>query len=390
MSNRFLTICAHFLVALLMAGCASAVRDEIGVQRFAQDVPAQSDLALIAAQRGAWIAWAGALSAPDLFVQPIGAAQAWQFPISGAPSQVRLLPLAERRAALLWLERLTGSTSRLQCATLEPSGALRRAPFDIGAAQRYSAVPTPDGGILAFIINDGQLSIARLDRLGRPFGAYRLAEAAHLAAATLDARDRVHVLWLAPSDGALWQLLYVTFEVALLDQPAPRLPAPTLLAVLRLAAGQYIESLSAGTDELGLYAVWNVIGVRQAGESARLEGVYFPLSAPTVSRALDLSALPADLRGVSIPFANLPQGGAPTLVGSLPRHVVYGALTAQGVFRVRQLMAAGADEQLVSAAAAALSANNALHLAWLTQNAQGATQLRYAVFPRPQPAVAVN
>jgi hypothetical protein len=68
---------------------------------------------------------------------------------------------------------------------------------------------------------------------------------------------------------------------------------------------------------------------------------------------------------------------------------VYGALTAQGVFRVRQLMAAGADEQLISAAAA-LSANNALHLAWLTQNAQGATQLRYAVLPRPQPAVAVN
>jgi len=389
MSNRFFTTSARLLVALLIAGCTSAVHDQIGVQRVADGLPAQSDLALMAAQRGAWIAWAGALRAPDLFVQPIGAAQAWQFPISGAPSQVRLLPLAERRAALLWLERSIGGAPRLQCATLEPSGALRRAPFDISAAQRYSAVPTPDGGILAFIINDGQLSIARLDRLGRPFGTHRLAESAHLAAATLDRRDQVHALWLAPGDGALWQLLYVTFEVALLDQPAPRLPAPTLSAVLRLADGQYIESLSAGADEKHLYAVWNVVSVQQTGEAARLEGVYFPLNAPSVSRALDLSALPANLRGVNIPYVDSPQSGAPTLVGSLPRHVVYGALTAQGVFHVRQLMAAGADEQLISAAAA-LSANNALHLAWLTQNAQGATQLRYAVLPRPQPAVAAN
>jgi hypothetical protein len=390
MSNRFFTIFARLLIVLLVASCASAAQDEIGVQRFERDLPAQSELALLATQRGAWIAWAGALSAPDLLVQPIGAAQAWQFPISGAPSQVRLLPLAERRAALLWLERLTGSTSRLQCATLEPSGALRRAPFDLGSAQRYSAVPMPDGGILALIINNGQLSIARLDRLGRPFGTHQLAESAHLAAAALDRRDQAHVLWLAPSDGALWQLLYVTFEIALLDQAAPRLPAPTLLSVLRLSDGQYIESLSAGADETRLYALWNVIRVQQAGETAHLEGISFPLSAPLRSRPLDLSALPANLRGVSLPFADLPHGGAPTLVGNLPRHVVYGALTAQGVFRVRQLTAARADEQLVSAAAAALSANNALHLAWLVQSAQGATRLSYAVVPRPQPAVAAN
>jgi len=387
MSNRFLALCAPLFVALLMAGCARAARHEIGVRRVADGLPAQSDLALMAVQRGAWIAWAGALSAPDLFVQPVGAAQAWQFPISGVPSQVRLLPLAEQRAALLWLERSIGSAPRLQCATLEPSGTLRRAPFDLGSAQRYSAVPAPDGGILAFIISDEQLSIARLDRLGRPFGAHRLAESAYLAVATLDRRDQVHVLWLAPGDGALWQLLYVAFEAALLDQPAPRMPAPTLLAVLRLADGQYFESLSAGADEMHLYAIWNVVSVRQGGESARLEGVYFPLSAPSLSRALDLSALPANLRGVSIPFDNSLRGGAPTLVGSLPRYVVYGALTGQGVLRVQGLAAARAGERLVSAAAA-LGTNNALHLAWLVQNAQGATQLRYAAFLRPQPVAA--
>lgn len=395
MSNSFFTVykraIACAFAVLIVTSCAAVAQDERVVPRFERSVSAQSEVALVATQRGAWIAWAGALSAPDLFVQPINAAQAWNFPISGVPSQLSVLPLPERRLALLWLERSIGGVPRLQCATLEPNGALRRAPFDILSAQRYSALPMPAGGILAFAVIQDALSIARLDRLGRPFATYRLAESAALVTATLDQTDRLHVLWLKPSDGALWQLLYVTFEVALLDQVAPRLPAPTLLAVLRLENGQYIESLSAGADDAHVYVVWNTISVSAHGETARLEGLYFPLSAPLRSQALDLSALPANLRYISIPHPDFPQGSAPTLVGSSPpRHLVFGALTAQGVFRVRQLAAAQADELLSGAAAAALSANNALHLAWLVQDAQGKTALRYAVFPRPQPAVATN
>jgi hypothetical protein len=383
LSNRFaiLTLCIFLLVS-----CTTADRYETGIQRFERAVP--STVALFAAQRGAWIAWAGDLSAPDLHVQPIGATQAWTFPISGAPTDLHVLPLAERRLALLWLERSAGGAPRLQVATLESDGTLRRAPFEIGAAQRYTALPTSTGSILTFLINAESLSIGLLDRLGRPYGTVRVAEAAHMAAAALDRRDQLHVTWLAPSDGALWQLLYLSFDLRLLDQSAPRLPAPTLLAVLRLAEGEYIESLSAGADPERLYILWNLVNVGRESESARLEGLSFPLESPLRSRQLDVSALPANLRQISLLSTDQAQGGAPTLVGRLAdRKIVFGALAEQGVFRVQQVRAA-AEGEVLSNVIAALSPNNALHLAWIVQNQQGRAALRYAAFPRPQPAVA--
>lgn len=390
MSNYFFTLSNRFLALVLFSGllvsCAASERHETEIQRFEGAVP--STIALFAAQRGAWIAWAGDLSAPDLYVQPIGAVQGWTFPISGAPTDLQLLPLAERRLALLWLERSAGGAPRLQVATLESDGTLRRAPFEIGAAQRYTALPTPTGGILAFPINAESLSIALLDRLGRPYGTVRVAESAHMAAAALDQRDQLHVAWLAPSDGALWQLLYLSFDLALLDQSAPRLPAPTLLAVLRLAEGEYIESLSASTDAERLYILWNAVSVGHKGESVRLEGLSFPLESPLRSRPLDVSGLPANLRQISLLSTDQAQGGAPTLVGRFAgRQIVFGALTERGVFRVRQVRAASESEVLIGTVAA-LSPNNALHLAWIAQDKHGRAALRYAAFPRPQPAVA--
>ncbi|PJF43304.1 MAG: hypothetical protein CUN50_00985 [Candidatus Thermofonsia Clade 1 bacterium] len=376
------------LCALLLVSCAVSPQEGVAPSRFERRVPSQSAIALMATQRGAWIAWAGDLIAPDLYVQPVSSAQPWRFPISGVPTQISLLPLAERRLAVLWLEGSLGTATHLQCATLEPDGSLRRAPFDIGVAQRYSAIAAPDGSILAFTITDGVLSAVRLDRLGRPFSRQRLAEAAHLVAATLDQRDQLHVLWLRPSDGQLWQLLYMSFESALLDQSAPRLPAPTLLAVLRLADGAYFESLSISADSERLYVLWNAVSVSAEGESAQLAGLSFPLDAPLQSRALDLSALPGNLRAVRLLNVDSAPRGAPSLVGSLlPRQMIYGALTAQGVFRLGRLQAASNDEVLIGQAAA-LSENNALHLAWLAQDAQGRAMLRYVVLPRPQPSVA--
>ncbi|MDW8300466.1 MAG: hypothetical protein RML95_14140, partial [Anaerolineae bacterium] len=382
MNNGIFTAFARFLVLswiVLSASCTTTDR-YIGIRRFEYDVTSQSALGLLAVRHGVWIAWSGGLSAPDLYVQPIGTAQVWRFPISGAPNQLRLLPLAERRLALLWLESSAGTVPRLQVATVEADGTLRRAPFEIGAAQRYTALPTPSGGILAFTISDESLSVAQLDRLGRPYGKFRVAESAHMVAATLDQRNQLHLLWLAPSDGQLWQLLYVSFDLGLLDQSVPRLPAPTLLAVLRLADSEYFESFSAVADAEHVYVVWNVVSVSRESESARLEGLFFPLNTPLRSRSLNLSALPTNLRHVSLPLADGVLSGAPTLVGSREaQHIVFGALAVQGIFRLQQVAATSENEILSSDVAAALSANNALHLAWLVQSAQGKAGLRYAV-----------
>ncbi len=391
MSNIFsaalISVRLAALCALLLAGCASA--ESGGAQRLADQVAAQSGIALLATSQEVWLAWSGDLIAPDLHLKRLRTGQTWRFPISGAPSDLRLLPLAERRLALLWLERSAGGAPSLQVAVFEADGNLRRAPFEIGAAQRYAALPTPIGGVVALSLHEGALAIHVLDRLGRPYGKLAMAERAHRAAAALDGRDRLHLLWLSPADGALWQLLYASFDLALLDQSAPRPPAPTLLAVLRLAEGEYIESLGAAADSERLYALWNVVSVSARGESARLAGLSFPLEAPLESRALDLSALPADLRAINLPFADAAQGGAPTLVGSRAGgRIVFGALTGQGVFRLREFEGAARGEILSGGVAAALSANNALHLAWLAQDSQGRAGLRYAVFPRPQPAVA--
>lgn len=388
MRNTFFTGFIRLLglvPCILVAGCA---RSAVSVQYVEISLPAHSSAAVLGAREGAWLAWGGDLSAPDLYVQRVGAVEAQRLPISSAPTDIRLLALAERRMALLWLERSAGGPA-LQAATLEPEGNLRRAPFEIGAAQRYIALPTPTGGVLALTIQEGVLVINQLDRLGRPYGRVRAAESAHMAAAALDGRDRLHLLWLAPGDGELWQLLYLSIQLALLDESAPRLPAPTLLAVLRLAEGEYVESLSAAADAEHLYTVWNIVRVSHEGAAGRLDGIVLQQEAPLRSRQLDLSALPANLREVSLPFADDGQGSAVTLVGrSRERWIVFGALTARGVFRVQQFEGATADQTLSGGVAASLSANNALHLAWLVQDRQGRAKLRYAAFPRPQPALA--
>lgn len=395
MSNRLYTGSTHFiafsLCMVLLVGCAAERRYEVGIRRLASELPPQSAAAISASRRGAWLAWMGDLAAPDLYVQAADSDHALQFPISAQPRRLSVLPLADRRLVLLWLEVAEDNTARLVSATLEAEGSLRRAPFEVASADAYHALPTPNGGVIALAVNNGVLSAVPLDALGRPRAAVRLAEAAGLPAAAFDSADRLHVVWFTPSSGQLWSLMYMAFSAAQLEQPTPSLPTPIPLAVLRLEDGQFFESLSVGTDAQSVYVVWNVVSVAATGESARLAGIRFPQTASSRSTALDLSALPPNLRGVSIPAADPLQGGAPTVVGSLPPdQIAYGALTRQGVFRVRQIKAALDGERLSGSVAAALSSNNALHLAWFTLDAYGKAALQYATYPRPQPAAALN
>lgn len=395
MSNYFITsatrLLAIILCLILFVSCAAERRYEVGITRLADNLPPQSAAAISASRRGAWLAWTGDLAAPDLYVQASDADQALRFPISAQPRRLSLLPLADRRLALLWLEAVEGSTARLVSATIEADGSLRRAPFDLISADAYHALPTPNGGLIVLAVNDRALSALPLDALGRPQAAVRLAEVSHLPMAAFDSADRLHVLWLMPSSGQLWSLMYMAFSAAQLEQTAPSLPTPIPLAVLRLEDGQFFESLSVGTDGQHVFVVWNVVSVAAAGESARLAGISFPQTDSSRSTALDLSALPPNLRGVSIPPADPLQGGAPTLVGGLPpNQIAYGALTRQGVFRVRQISAALEGESLSGSVAAALSSNNALHLAWFTLTSQGRAALQYATYPRPQPSAALN
>ncbi len=395
MGNRFFTVSTHFIAftlwMVLLVGCAAERRYEVGITRLAAELPPQSAAAISASRRGAWLAWTGDLAAPDLYLQASDSEQALHFPISAQPRRLSLLPLADRRLALLWLEAAEGSAARLVSATLEAEGSLRRAPFEVASAESYHALPTPNGGVIALAVNNAALSAVPLDALGRPRAAVRLAESAYLPTAAFDSADRLHVLWLMPSSGQLWSLMYMAFRAEQLEQPTPSLPTPIPLAVLRLEDGQFFESLSVGTDAQAVYVVWNVVSVAAAGESARLAGIRFPQAASSRSTALDLSALPPNLRGVSIPPADPLQGGAPTIVGSLPpNQIAYGALARQGVFRVRQIRAALEGESLSGSVAAALSSNNALHLAWFTLDAYGKAALQYATYPRPQPAAALN
>ncbi len=376
---------------VLLVGCAAERRYEVGITRLATNLPPQSAAAISASRRGAWLAWTGDLAVPDLYLQASDSDRALHFPISAQPHRLSLLPLADRRLALLWLEAAEGSLPRLVSATIEADGRLRRAPYELAHAKTYSALSAPDGGMIVLAANEGELLVLTVDGLGRPRGAVRLAETAHLPTAALDSADRLHVLWLTPSSGALWSLMYMAFSTVQLEQTAPSLPSPIPLAVLRLEDGQFFESLSVGTDGQHVYVVWNIVSVAATGESARLAGISFPQTASSRSTALDLSALPPNLRGVSIPHADPLQGGAPTLVGNLPpNQIAYGGLTRQGVFRVRQISAAPEGESLSGGVAAALSSNNALHLAWFTLDSQGRATLQYATYPRPQPAAALR
>ena len=185
------------------------------------------------------------------------------------PYAQRLIPGANRRSHLFWLDANATGQTTLYSALLAPDLSVERGPVAVseGLATAYSAVPDGAGGTWAAwsggMIAEMAIYARQSDNEGRPLATITIAPRGEQPALVRTAEGEVWLFWLA-NGGLMRQRLASQNEA---DQASK---AAMLTGTISLAAGDQLVNTRAapdGADGTSAYFFWNVSRASGANET---------------------------------------------------------------------------------------------------------------------------
>jgi hypothetical protein len=340
------------------------------------------------------LAWPGDLRTPNirLLELPDAGAPAPEpipLPLGIRPGAVSIHPQAGGWRQLFWLDEREDGRAMLVGGTLDPIGEVQRGPTPISAGPvlEYVAVPAPAGEVRVFWVElEGEravLKTALVDSIGRPRPVTRLADAARHPAAALDESGGLHLAWLEPTPGRLWNVQYAYFPGGQVpDSAIERLP----VGVIRLNQTQALETLALAVDRSHVYAMWGLVTVtagEDGGVRGAVGGLVFARESGQSARTLALDALtsvsgrwPVAARGHFAPEGawfglSVRDAGAPPLRPLIMR------VTAEGIAALLPVVADTPAGPPIGPLALQADQEGGLHLAWAGVRPDGSGAIHY-------------
>jgi hypothetical protein len=245
------------------------------------DGPAQH-VAFIAEGGQAWQAWPGPPDQPNIRLANGPNTEARLLPLGIAPRALSLWPLSNGWLQLLWLDQTLKGRSELVGGTLDAEGNLQRGPTSLARANvlEYTALADPNGDLLVvWAQSEGDLATAlyaaRIDGLGRPRAAVRLASDARFPALHLAGESGFLLAWV--STGSVWAVQATLLSWETFPDNTALNPTPVALAALK--TGQTLSGLALSADSRSFYLLWEVLTAGSAGAGVANNGLIFPMVA---------------------------------------------------------------------------------------------------------------
>jgi hypothetical protein len=327
------------------------------------------------------ITWPGDPSAPGIYLAgPARGGPLQPLRLGTLPRGLSVYPASGDRVQLLWLDQTLPDEAHLVGAVIRPDRQVERSqtPITNRPTLDYRAAATASGEIAVVWVEVGERSTVlfyrEVDDAGMPHPPVRIAAPASYPRLAIDSSGRLHMAWLESGAPGLWAIHYLAFPG---EQSA--IPDSVLVGMIRLEAGEALESFELGSDATHVYCLWNVV---TAGDSlGQLAGLTFPIgdSAATRTLAADSPGHFA-VRGLVMPR----QGSSALTVGLTGSRAVgrdFPAtvdVTPNGIGAVQPVTADSSPDGVIGKVSLAADSSGNLYLAWTILRQNGTSAVYYA------------